>query len=367
MTDSVRNVDVLSTLPGGEDEVIKHILGYVVDARSLLACERSCSALKHVLSDDEVWKYCGGAEAERVESNRENALIECVLNDIRHEQSSFSCRNPLLSVLNPESVQRMTDEVVASGYYVPRSRISFTFRGDSLGCALDMLEAYILGQLQQANWISIHCASKSKEYPILELSDLQLARGIREDVSPSLKLLHFTISKYVDRDDRLMFGSIWDRDIQFQLARRLASRAGIVKITNEAMIEISNHIFSVLMVLLRRPIDLHSSIINRYGNVEEYKEEEAIDLWNDIPPTIFTPCHERSPSGLEYVTRHADNVIVPCQIEESAAELGLPIVNGMYGHRQTWVLEKGQTREQAIKAAKQRYVVCSANSEDDRR
>ena len=74
---------------------------------------------------------------------------------------------------------------------------------------------------------------------------MRLVETILGHSSPSLKFLIADISRHVDDDTRVMFGTIWDTHTQIQLARRLASRAGIVKITYEAMIEISNHIFQV--------------------------------------------------------------------------------------------------------------------------
>ena len=358
MADPAHNVGVFSSLT---DENIKHILEYVSDPRDLLACETSCSTFKNVLSYDVVWRHCPGADADVVDSYRENACIKCVLNEINEEQKSS--HNHLRDVLPPESVQRMTNEVVESGIYVPGRHLFFQVRGDSLGYALDIIEAHTLGILKEANRVSIHCASKANKYPVLEPSDLRLVETILGHSSPSLKFLIADISRHVDDDTRVMFGTIWDTHTQIQLARRLASRVGIVKITYEAMIEISNHIFSVLMVLLKRPIFLLSSMI-RDRMAEVFLEEEAIDLWNDVPPTIISPIHDRSPTGWEYRTHHIDNVIIPRQIEESAAQLGLPVVYSMHGHF-TWALEMGQSVDDAVKAAKERYTVPSSPDDED--
>ena len=196
---------------------------------------------------------------------------------------------------------------------------------------------------------------RADEYPTVELADLQLVDNIRGDVSPSLNILLGQIDEH-DEDTRAMFSSIWDRAIQFQLARRLASRAGIVIITNEAMMEISNHIFSVLMILLERPMLVLAPMLGYLSRVV-FLEDDTIDLWNDIPPTTITRSTQRSLSGEESVTCDYHVVIIPRLIVDSAAFLGLPAVYGLYGHNCSWVLETGQTMEEAVRAAKERYMV----------
>ena len=54
-------------------------------------------------------------------------------------------------------------------------------------------------------------------------------------------------------------------------------------------------------------------------------------------------------------------VIVPGQVEEAAKELGFR----NYANQQQWALSAGQTREQAMKAAKQRYLIRPAPSSED--
>ena len=138
MADPAHNVGVFSSLT---DENIEHILEYISDPRDLLACETSCSTFKNVLSSDAVWRHCPGADADMVDTYRDNACINCVLNDINEEQKSS--HNHLGDVLSPESVQRMTNEVVESGRYVPGRHLFFQVRGDSLGCALNIIEAHV--------------------------------------------------------------------------------------------------------------------------------------------------------------------------------------------------------------------------------
>ena len=346
----VQNGDDLFSLLA--DDIMIHILQYVPDARDLLACEKSCPTLKELLSYDEVWKYCGGAATEMVVelSYRSKACIKPVLNDIKLEQRST--HNRLVDVLSMESVQRLMDRLRASWAYVPGNHLHYYFRGDSLACALDIIEAYIVKRLQKALRISMR---RADEYPTVELADLQLVDNIRGDVSPSLNILLGQIDEH-DEDTRAMFSSIWDRAIQFQLARRLASRAGIVIITNEAMMEISNHIFSVLMILLERPMLVLAPMLGYLSRVV-FLEEDTIDLWNDIPPTTITRSTQRSLSGEESVTCDYHVVIIPRLIVDSAAFLGLPVVYGLYGHNCSWVLETGQTMEEAVRAAKERYMV----------
>ena len=335
----VHSVDVL---PRMADDIIIRIFSYL-DGFGLAALEKTCSHFQTLLSDDEVWRNCNVEEgAEMVQSShRLHFFIPLVLNRIKKEQKSTT--NRLRVVLSIESVQRMVDEL-----YV-QAGCHYSLRGDSLGCALEIIEPYIVKRLEQACWISIR--RSNGRYPTGEISDLRLVDDICKDVSPSLGILLDSIAS-LHADTRLMFSSIWDRDTQFQLARRLASRAGVVKITKEAMIEISNHTFSVLALLVKRPIVAMEGHIDEHRSVV-FVEEELIDLWNDIPPTIVTT----SPSSdkEKCVYERALSVIIPRQIEESAAFLGMPVLYGL--HNCSWMLKEGQTTGDAIRAAKERYMV----------
>lgn len=330
-----------------KDDNIKQILSYLRDARDLLAWEKTCKKWNEVLSDDEVWKNCDGADAAMVESYRENALIECIVRDIQEMQKSS--HNYVQDFLSTEPVRAMVNQVIESRLYCPGGNHTYNLRGDSHGCALGMIELYIVGKVQQANLISVHSASQTNEYPTLKLGDLQVVDMIFKHANPALKILLGDISRYVNEDTLAMFSSIWDRDAQFQLARRIATRAGVVRITNEAMIEISNHIFSVLMLLLKRPVEHLSHMTMQLSLRMHYLDEDAIDLWDDIPPVDVT--------FLENGRSHCDYVIIPGQIVDSGAYLGLPDVYGLHGHDCNWVLETGQTKDDAIQAAKQRYMV----------
>lgn len=330
-----------------KDDNIKQILSYLRDARVLSACGKTCKRWNELASDDEVWKNCDGADAAMVESYRENAFIECVLRDMQEVQKSS--HNYVQDFLTPEPVRAMVNQVIESGLYCPRGNYTYHLRGDSHGCTLGMIEPYIVGKVQQANLISVHSASQTNEYPTLKLGDLQVVDMIFKHANPALKILLGDISRYVDEDTCAMFGSIWDRDAQFQLARRIATRAGVVRITNEAMLEISNHIFSVLMLLLKRPVEHLTHMTMQLSLRMHYVDEDAIDLWDDIPPVDVTT--------LENGRSHFDYVITPGQIVDSGAYLGLPDVYGLLGHDCNWVLETGQTKDDAIQAAKQRYMV----------
>lgn len=127
--------------------------------------------------------------------------------------------------------------------------------------------------------------------------------------------------------------------MRFKLARLLANKAGIVKITNDAMKRAVNLVFVVLGSILMRPAKVQD-IYHRCTRFE-FDSEESIDLWNDIPSALYSNEHERY-----------EIVVVPSQIEESVIHFGL---NQVYGPR--WALSEGQTLEEAVIAAKQRYKV----------
>jgi hypothetical protein len=330
--------------------------------------ERSCTRFRTILEDDGLWKYScieyedltGGTVGA---SNREKAFVGKILGEINEEQ--LSCReNIILSVLPPHFIRRIINTYIVTlfnqgtpnPYFQnwPRSNMSFDVRGDSLRCLLDIVEAHMVQKLQIANLISLRAwVHGNGTYPEVILTDLQI-------VERSQGTIRFTghIVSFEDGTRELLSRAI-DRECgersRYQLARRLSNRAGIVKMTSEVMREAVTDIFMVMASLLWRPMLIHRDILKHSTEKFDY---DSIDLWNDIPPPI-----EFNKDG---ITGHSC-VIVPAQIEESAAKLGIHMDSNhdavgsedqfkIYG-RHLWALSVGQTLEAAIKTAKRRYMV----------
>lgn len=350
-------------------ETLKHIFGYARDPRTLLSCERSCTKFRTILEDDDLWKYSCIEYEDLTDgtvgaSYREKAFIGKILGEIKEDQRLACRENIILSVLPPHFIRRIINTYIVTlfnqgtpnPYFQnwPRSNMSFGIRGDSLRCLLDIVEAHMVQKLEIANLISIRASVHGDgDYPEVIITDLRIverSQGARFTQSLLLKSGDGTrelLSRAIDTE-------CGERSC-YQLARRLSNRAGIVKMTSEVMREAVTDIFMAMASLLWRPMLIHRDILKHSTEKFDY---DSIDLWNDIPPAI-----EFNKDG---ITGHSC-VIVPGQIEESAAKLGVHMDSNhdtvgsegqfkIYG-RHLWALSVGQTLEVAIKTAKRRYMV----------
>ena len=113
-----------------------------------------------------------------------------------------------------------------------------------------------------------------------------------------------------------------------------------MKITSDALEQIVFDLFMTLATILARPIVVEEKYHDNHARYE-FTSGCKIDLWNDIPPSADV-------DGFGKI----EIVIVPRQIEESA--LALSLKSRVYEHE--WALSEGQTQEDAIEEAKQRYL-----------
>lgn len=308
------------------DETLKHIFRYS-DPRTLLSCVRSCTRFRTVLDDDDgMWRYSCGKHSDLSvgASFREKAFIGTVLREIKQSQGMGGRENIILSCLSTELIRRITQH-----YIVPfmnngpdHPRMTFDVRGDALRYALDILEPHMVQKLESALLISLRASIHGNgDYPRVIDDDMRLVEEIQRNRIIGRMLLE-SQSHHSQRDlfkamlrEAIMRES--SDDIVFRaLASRIANRAGVVKMTDGVMTNIGYGVFMILANLLWRPMLMHKDMLRFEAREFEYS---SIDLWNDIPPTII----QQDPQCLlgPFTVYHC--VIVPGQIEVSAAKLGL--------------------------------------------
>ena len=164
---ALTNSDAFSPL---EDKTTKKIFSYVGDARAFLACEKSCSRFKPVLTDYNDWKLCNGSNAYGG-TFRENALSHLFVRNVEKEHESI--KNTILSVLSPESINDTTNQCYSE------NSLTLFIRGDSLGYAMDIIEDDVVSKLEQALLVSIRASKETNMYPVVTVDDLGLVHSIR--------------------------------------------------------------------------------------------------------------------------------------------------------------------------------------------
>ena len=147
-----------------------------------------------------------------------------------------------------------------------------------MGCLFDIIEHYIVTEIEHANLICIHSAASTEEdvYPELRTRDLQLATRIARVGQWPLEGVELRVDEAIE--SKCSGGEIW------KLARRMANKAGAVKMTTDAMKRVGKAVLVMIVSILKRPMIIHDSILRH--NQFKFESEESIDLWNDIPPAF---------------------------------------------------------------------------------
>jgi len=325
-----------------DDRTVKHIFGYVGRAYDLLSCERTCNRFRSILKDDDVWRHsecpCVNSIIDAGESYRERSFYNSVIKGVREEQKNS--RNIILSVLSPDQAKSQIFSLLyeLENHYVNCPH-RLEIRGDTLGYLLELIEDYMLRKLD----FIVRNGIKPTE--ALSMKDWENLNRILREFSPILTYrmnYDFTLTENVRNQ--------CSYEERTQIVRRLANRAGIVSMTNEFMETVFFDTFKLAAILI------HGPIISQHKASREtqaYGPDDEVDLWYDIPPVARVG----DSNQLEFV-------IVPNAVDEYGKMLGLlpaTCYSSVYGH--VWALSDGQSLDEEIIKAKQRYKIGLADDD----
>ena len=270
-------------------------------------------------------------------------------------------KNIILSVLSPDKIRTIIRVMIndnrirdnlgllcnAQGLTFGHEGLEFEVRGDTLGYLVELIQDLMIRKLQSVQLISIRVCNAIGKYPTLTVEDKQIFAQI-QCIGGRVYDAHANGRRANDRICEILERECSDADV-FRLVRRLANRAGVVKMTDKFMKETFWDVFIHAVEILVSPLMFYHSHLT---HDKSYEVGESIDLWNDIPPTM-------KKSNGQY---HC--VIVPRQISESAKQLGLigDSTDAVYG--QEWAVSKGQNLEEEMSRAKERYLVKGVVLED---
>ena len=322
------------------NEVLKHLLGYVRDPRSLAATERSCRKLRSCVADDQVWIHMPGSTDYCGASHRDNAFIHTILSEIAYLQKNGE-DNVILEVLSDASAlgrayefRRIVSNVLVAIYgphYRENMQWEAHIRGDTIGYMAAMVQAYLLRKMHAVNRVSVFAATKAgAATPEVTRGDIELVEMI--DYPLGIQPLSLDSPWMSSPGYTSYLGTInWsdtgllNASVRFRIARRLTMLCGIVKITDEALAIVANDMLYLIGLLL----------MHVYVSQVPYFRDYAIQLKHYIPPDelIHDWFHQCPPS----ILKQAEGIDGPfnyyvCTVVPSHVKLVAELIHGFPSH-----------------------------------
>jgi hypothetical protein len=272
----------LKSLPA---ELIKRIVVYVSgDVQDLLRCERTCRKLRDAVADDAVWSVPRHAmlrgihRDDRLPTNRRKACVQWALRKIRHEQKKTD--NVFASRLSVCGWRLAVGTIVFGQDHDSLSHRYLGLRLDTLDALLEIVQAFLIRNLEQANLVSIHASTgNDNDYPVLTERDLSLSDTLSSRTGNTLE--YFRVPEQLE--SREFDESIVDKEVQRRIIRAAAFRAGVV-VMKDAVFDVSW--FAVVKFIrdIVTPIFTkmnHFATTKYHNKRRRLKENESI---SDVPP-----------------------------------------------------------------------------------
>jgi hypothetical protein len=355
-------------------DVLCYILRFLSnEVGDFLRCEKTCRAFRDVLSDDALWSDCAGAadtdyrSSSSASSFRERACIYRVLGLVRDEQDSTE--NILEDVLGVPGWQKMVHKVLrhhlpepppppmtmdrssaSDNFIYPHDNFGYpqvplfpvvherngrhaghclTLRGDTSWVLIQLVQDSLIRQFQRANLILVKEFENNEEahgassYPVLTENHFHLQSALQDSSFDMSSILPWTF----DAEARL--GVLPDADETFReevvvlrdkIIRRIASRAGVVKLSSGVYHLAWKSLFDTISLLMV-PAFMDLVWAAADSSIERYEFEKKSlgpsDSIRNVPPFptvgLCPPC--RRPAFY--------HTVVPKQIENKAKFLNV--------------------------------------------
>ena len=301
-----------------------------IDTKTLLRVERACRALRDIVRNDKTWECVPVLQAleatlpehisQTVEplalaffqSHREYA---CVTNAIRlsWKEQAFSEKNILVEEMGARQgqglavfVHRLCNRALFAFTGLDLEDHQLLFRADTLDTLAEITQESMIRILRRAHSTSCTVANATGQYPVLTVENLhhEAANFV------------FNQSFLYDIDSNVL--ELLPETLRDAIVRRLAHRAGIVKMTNEAS-DLAWDTLLHLILLLIRPASIELIFTNTCDATTGARRLLAA---NESVRTI-PPLSKREKCDCCNEMRYI-HTLVPQQIEDAAKSLGLP-------------------------------------------
>jgi len=313
--------------------------------RDLVRCERVCKAFRDVLAIDESWRDCHSTvrNGQGFETtHREFALINCILDEIEKHRKNTD--NLILTTLGVAGFRTMLEQFVRSDVNTDKK---FVVRGDTFGLLAEIVQSFVVSKLSKSNDTAVHAAWKHKtsEYPWVTKPDLDFVRFITE--FPVAELRPHDSNAPRSRPFPLkefdLVRELVPEETRKKIVRKLAYRARVVRLSDEAFSSVWDDIVSLLYLFLYTSIE----IIMDLESFDGVPDDEEVDMFRQVPPERVL-----EDGRTEYT-------LIPGFVHDEAMLFGLPHVHG-----DTWVAADGDRVEEEKAEELLRYRVNNRPAEE---
>ena len=264
----------MSLTEGIPDRCLETILYFVSDAKDFRNCERTCQKLRRMLSNDAQWKYCKGVWRGAVKTNRDRAFIDICIRQIRHYQRNT--KNCILSVLGVDGWKELVNEALQR-FFPDSLKVNhgYILRGDTLAVLVEMVQDYLTDQLQRAHIVCLHRSKDLDVYPEMRHDDYLVLEILSTSSIVETRFLSVSGGTSLNRSNMIsVLSTLLDQSKRVKIVRKLAFRAGIVKLTNEVFDHVWKRMVQLVVLLLwpactelvempRRKVEVDASDIRR--------------------------------------------------------------------------------------------------------
>jgi hypothetical protein len=362
------------SLMGLPDSLLEHVFHYSVEnAFDIIRIETVCKRVRKLTLRDEFWKRHkfleigddNDGDRKVYRQTREQACKALVLNTIKEMQEEHS--NIIMDVLDAlkeecfADIFRTLSANIMSRMNHLGPEVQCILRGDTIGYICELLQEYMICRLQEACYLSLYAWS----FPVRK-DDIEFAfQGLSPYVPFSCQIpvkcniatnehKKSTASHGCSCGISSSSGIVWQWPLDDcgdilpseagrRIIRRLAYRAGICEMTNEAFVLAETELLHALGVLL---VDAYESSVELSKKTLLLKEGEetgynqphgAFDIFKFPPPPFW-----KTGDGDEIYT------VVPGQIRAAAERRGIQPCN-VYGDADAlWVTTSGFTMEEEM-------------------
>jgi len=340
----------MSSLTSMPFDVLQRILLFVSDPIDFRHCELTGKTLHQVVADQETWSHCDSVEDIRL-SHRERAFVCRVFDWIQKEQ--MSKENIIVTALGVQGFKELVIAVL--NQFLPADLYHHTFyflRGDTTAYLAELVQSTLIWQFQRANLICCQTCPEDT-YPVLTHPHLQLQDTL---VDPLLEEggAQRLVPCYDGSEVIPFANTLIPLGVRDKIIRRIARRAGAVKMANEvfdfawgSVVQLTAKLMQPVCMILHHVCSEDSSPKRVLGPLETI---------HTVPPRS---CSRICDCCGDPMFTHTP---VPKQIEEAARKLYIP--SKVYGN--FWLAVEGSTTKEEMEEAEAEYLYaedCDPQSE----
>jgi hypothetical protein len=304
-------------------EVTAHILRYVGNANDLLNCEKTCKTLRRILRDEAVWNSSPGG-------SRDGACQFRGFQNVRKYQKG--CESILLEVIGVVRWKMLVRQAVECFISDDTTNDQLLLlRGDTSAVLMELVENFAVVQLKRAGVVMNATTSvESQTYPTVTVrhwdaqNELHSAFVPKEN-STCTPLFAGVLMHPIPRDAVLSLTNalLLGKTMITTIIRRLAYRAGIIKMEDGVFVRAWGSLVCSIVALLRPAcIELDYVCSSFDGNLGERQKilcaERGESMYTVPPCSRFAFC---GGCGEPHIVLHTP---VPGQIEAAARSLSIP-------------------------------------------